>query len=62
MYKTAAKEENSNAQKSLAYLYEQGEGTEKNIVNAIYWYKKAVENGYQEAEECLNNLLLLNDV
>ena len=57
LYKIAAKEGNSNAQKSLAYLYEQGEGTEKNIENAIYWYKKAVANGNRKAEESLNNLL-----
>ena len=40
MYKIAAEEGNSNAQESLAYLYEKGEGTEKNTDRSIYWYKK----------------------
>ncbi len=43
-----AEEGNSRAQKNLAILYEQGEGTKKSIDNAIYWYKKAIENGCQE--------------
>jgi len=29
----------------------------KNVEKAIYWYKKAVENGCQEVEENLNVLL-----
>ena len=29
----------------------------KSLDNAIYWYKKAVENGYQEAKESLDILL-----
>lgn len=37
--------------KSLAILCEQGEGTEKGIDNAIYWYKKAMVNGYQEVKK-----------
>ncbi|UZO01302.1 uncharacterized protein OCT59_012403 [Rhizophagus irregularis] len=53
----AAKGGNVDAQYSLASLYEQGVGTEKNTENAIYWYKKAAENGCQEAEKGLNLLL-----
>ncbi len=30
---------------------------ENHIDNAIYWYKKAIENGCNEVEENLNNLL-----
>ena len=54
----AAKGGNVDAQRSLASLYELGEGIEKNIKNAIYWYKKAEENGCQKAKQKLNNLLL----
>ena len=57
LYKTAAKKGNVDAQRSLASLYELGEGTEKNIEKAIYWYKKAKENGCLEAKESLNVLL-----
>ena len=50
LYEAAAKEENCDAQRSLASLYELGEGIERNIVYAIYWYKKADENGCQKAK------------
>ena len=61
-YKIAAKEGNHvDAQKCLAFLYEQGEGTEKNLDNAIYWYKKAMENGCQEVKESLDVLLKLQN-
>jgi TPR repeat protein len=53
----AAKGGNVDAQRSLAFLYEQGDGTEKNLENSIYWYKKAEENGCQEAKESLDILL-----
>ena len=49
----AEKENNNHAQKSLAFLYEQ----EKSLDKAIYWYKKAIENGCQEAKENLSVLL-----
>jgi TPR repeat protein len=29
---------------SLAICYENGEGAEKNLENAFYWYQKAAEN------------------
>ena len=37
-----------------------GKGTEKSMEKAIYWYKKAVENGCQEVNESSNNLLSNN--
>ena len=42
LYKMAAEGGNVDAQKCLATLYEKGEGTQKNIDSAIYWYKKAL--------------------
>ena len=53
----AAKGGNINEQNSLAFSYEQDEGTERNIENAIYWYKKAMENGCQKAKERLDILI-----
>ncbi|CAB4428138.1 unnamed protein product [Rhizophagus irregularis] len=32
-----------NAMNSLAIYYENGEGTEKNLEKAFYWYQKAAE-------------------
>ena len=56
LYMLAAKKGNNKAQKSLAILYEQ-DAKIKNIEKAVYWYKKAIENGCQDVEESLNNLL-----
>ena len=39
----------------------QGEGVEKNLDDAIYWYKKAIENGCQVAKESLDILLKLQN-
>ncbi|UZO06950.1 uncharacterized protein OCT59_027255 [Rhizophagus irregularis] len=33
----------------LAICYENGEGTEKSLEKAFYWYQKAAENGEKEA-------------
>ncbi|GBC26828.2 kinase-like domain-containing protein [Rhizophagus irregularis DAOM 181602=DAOM 197198] len=57
LYKIAAEGGNVEAQKSLASLYGRGEGTEKNIELAIYWYNKAAENGCQESKDNLDILL-----
>ena len=38
-----------DAQYNLALLYTNGEGTEKNLEKAFYWYQKAAENGFEVA-------------
>ena len=40
----------------LAYMYENGFGTEKNIEEAIKWYKAAQSHGHEGATEVLNKL------
>src|ERR1043165_3631001 len=40
----------------LATCYKNGEGMEKNLEKAFYWYQKAAENGLIHAQ---NNLALL---
>ena len=41
----AAEKEYAPAQNSLATLYENGKGTEKDLGKAIHLYNKAAENG-----------------
>ncbi|GBC31259.2 kinase-like domain-containing protein [Rhizophagus irregularis DAOM 181602=DAOM 197198] len=55
LYYQAANSGNSSAQNNLAYMYEYGKGTEEDINQAIYWYKKSANQGFQLAK---NNLEL----
>ncbi|GBB88060.1 hypothetical protein RclHR1_01460010 [Rhizophagus clarus] len=58
LYQKAAKLENRIAQYNLAIVYESGLGeVEKNIDEAIYWYEKSANNGYQNAQIQLDILL-----
>ncbi|CAB4417621.1 unnamed protein product [Rhizophagus irregularis] len=43
-------EEKSNKSNSDLQAAEKGEGTEKNLEKAFYWYQKAAENGDKEAQ------------
>jgi len=47
--KKAAEDGHIDVQHNLATLYYNGEGTEKNLEKAFYWYQKAAENGSIEA-------------
>ena len=38
-------------------MYENGEGIVKDVEQAIYWYKKSAEQGYQGAQIKLEKLL-----
>ena len=41
---------------TLAECYENGIGVTKSMYNAVTWYKKAAEQGSEEAEEKLMEL------
>lgn len=49
-YKKAAEQGYVLAQAQLGYMYEVGEGIEKDYNQAEYWYKKAAEQGYAYAQ------------
>src|ERR1043165_2209799 len=48
--KRAAENNDKEAQYKLASLYRKGEGTEKSLEKAFYWYQKAAENGIGNAK------------
>ncbi len=52
-YLRAAKLGEPRAQFLAGYMYEKGEGTDKNIANAIAWYKKAADAGNRGAQHNL---------
>src|SRR6266542_2064753 len=39
----------------LHFLYENGEGTEKNLKKAFYWYQKIATNDFKVVQKYLNN-------
>ena len=49
--KNVAQREHGEAQYYCGFFYENGIGTDKNYIQALYWYKKAVQNGIAEAKE-----------
>ena len=41
------------AQYNLGKTYRDGDGTDKNLVEAVKWYRKAAEQGYAKAQSSL---------
>ncbi|GBC04576.1 hypothetical protein RclHR1_05750008 [Rhizophagus clarus] len=56
LYYKAVNLGNYDSQYHLALLYEYGNGIEKDINKAIYWYKKSAEQGFQSAQNKLESL------
>ena len=56
LFKKSAEQGNSQAQYNLGAMYENGEGTEENIEQAKYWYKKSADQGDEDAKEALKEL------
>ena len=48
--KNKAEQGNAEAQYSLGVCYRCGDGVEKNLEEAIKWYRKAAEQGYAKAQ------------
>ncbi len=56
LYRKAAEAGHAAAQSSLAYLYENGLGVERDCTQAAFWYRKAAEQGEAEAQNNLGAL------
>ena len=59
-YLEAAEKGDANAQYSLGNCYEYGKGVPKNEVEAAKWYRKAVEQGHEQAKKALDMLINFN--
>lgn len=55
-FEKAALKNDALAQNNLAWMYENGEGTIKDIEKAKYWYKISLNNGFSLAAKNLNRL------
>ncbi len=57
LYEKAANLKNKIAQYNLANMYKNGDGIDKNINQAIYWYENSAKQGYKKAKNKLEKLL-----
>lgn len=57
--KNKAEQGNAEAQYSLGVCYRCGDGVEKNLEEAIKWYKKAAEQGYARAQHNLEFAIIM---
>ena len=51
-----AEQGNPSAQYDLGVLYEKGRGVAKDEVEAATWYRKAADQGYEQAQRALRRL------
>ncbi len=59
LLKPLAEKGHAEAQCILGNLYHLGLGVEKNIQEAVKWYKKSAQQGYCIAENNLNTIYLM---
>ena len=56
LYRPLAENGDASAQYKLGLMYENGQGTKRDMEKAREWYEKAAANGYEAAKEALKNL------
>ena len=61
LYQKAANLRDEVAQYNLAIKYEYGDGIEKDVDKAIYWYEQSAKQGYQSAQNKLKKLKRLRN-
>ena len=57
-YTKSAEQGDAEAQVKLARMYQWGNGTDKDISKAVYWYRKAAEKDNADAQLALGNIYL----
>ena len=58
LLKTAADNGEANAQITLAGMYRKGEHVEKNVAEAIHWYRMAALQGHEHAQLALGTIFM----
>ena len=58
LFKQSAEGGYSRGIMMLGYCYNNGIGTDKDSDKVIYWYRKALNNGTEEAKDRINNILI----
>ncbi|MCD8070178.1 MAG: hypothetical protein LUE08_02175 [Akkermansiaceae bacterium] len=56
LYQEAAEQGNAEAQYRLGECYAEGEGVEKDVKEAVRWWRKAADQGHAEARMALHEL------
>lgn len=56
LYDAAAYKNNSEAQYYMGMMYFYGDGVEKNLENAMQWWKKAMRNGHMDAANRMSEI------
>jgi TPR repeat protein len=56
LYQQIAERENAEAQYALAGMYEKGEGGNADPVQAELWYKRAADQGHEDAQQRLDQI------
>jgi TPR repeat protein/Tfp pilus assembly protein PilF len=46
------------AQNTMGYWHQRGEGVERSIEKSVFWYRKAAESGYAKSQSNMGNLYL----
>jgi TPR repeat protein len=61
IFQPLAEQDDARAQLYLGLLYSEGDGVQKNPIQAVYWYRKAADQGHAGAQFYLGHMYLSGD-
>ena len=61
LFQPLAEQNDARAQLYLGLLYSEGDGVQKNPIQAVYWYRKAADQGHAGAQFYLGHMYLRGD-